>query len=177
VSGVYAAGDGAGVGGGPLALAEGEIAGVAAAAQAGHGAAGAERAIQRLAPVLARERRFQRMYSALFTPAPGLYEWSRDDTILCRCEEVSQGDVRRAVALGADSADDVKAITRAGMGDCQGRMCGHLVAHCLARESGRPMAKVGLFRPRPPIFPIPITALDRPAENGAVGGMGELARR
>ncbi|MBI4573968.1 MAG: FAD-dependent oxidoreductase, partial [candidate division NC10 bacterium] len=122
VLGVFAVGDGAGVGGGPLALVEGAIAGITAATRTGHGADRAERAIQRLSPSLARERRFQRMYAALFTPGPGLYEWSRDDTILCRCEEVTQTDVRRAVALGADSADEVKAITRCGMGDCQGRV-------------------------------------------------------
>jgi bacterioferritin-associated ferredoxin len=116
------------------------------------------------------------MYAALFTPGPGLHEWSRDDTVLCRCEEVTQADVRRAISLGADSADEVKAITRCGMGDCQGRMCSHLVAQCLARESGRPVAEVGLFRPRPPIFPIPIAALSRQAENAAAGP-AELTRR
>ncbi len=176
VVGIYAVGDGAGVGGGPLALVEGEIAGIAAAARTGHVADRAERMIQRLSPLLARERQFQRMYAALFTPEPGLYEWSRDDTILCRCEEVTRGDVRRAVALGAISADEVKAITRCGMGDCQGRMCAHLVVHCLAQETGRPVAEVGLFRPRPPIFPIPITALSRQAENGA-SDVAQLARR
>ncbi|MGH7534380.1 MAG: (2Fe-2S)-binding protein, partial [Gemmatimonadales bacterium] len=169
VLGVFGVGDWAGIGGGPLALVEGEIAGIAAAARTGHGAERADGAIQRLFPWLARERRFQRMYAALFTPGAGLYEWSRDDTVLCRCEEVTQADVRRAVALGADSADEIKAMTRCGMGDCQGRMCSHLVAHCLARESGRPVAEVGLFRPRPPILPIPIAALGRQAENGAAG--------
>ncbi len=177
VPGVYAVGDGAGVGGGPLAQVEGEITGIAAAARTGHGADGAEKAIRRLVPMLARERRFQRMYAALFTPGPGLYEWSRDDTILCRCEEVTQADVRRAVALGADSASEVKAITRCGMGDCQGRMCGQLVAHCIARETGRPVAEVGLFPPRPPIFPIPIVALGRQAADGAGAGALEAAHR
>jgi NADPH-dependent 2,4-dienoyl-CoA reductase/sulfur reductase-like enzyme len=177
VPGVYAVGDGAGVGGGPLAQVEGEIAGIAAAARTGHGAVGAEKAIRRLDPMLVRERRFQRMYATLFTPGPGLYEWSRDDTILCRCEEVTQADVRRAVALGADSANEVKAITRCGMGDCQGRMCGQLVAHCIARETGRPVAEAGLFPPRPPIFPVPIVALGWEPVNGAAGGVPELARR
>jgi D-hydroxyproline dehydrogenase subunit alpha len=177
VPGVYAVGDGAGVGGGPLALAEGEIAGIAAAARIGHDAPRAERPGQRLSQWLARERRFQRMYAALFTPGPGLYELGRDDTVLCRCEEVMQADVRRAVALGADSANEVKAITRCGMGDCQGRMCAHLVAHCIARETRRPVAEIGLFPPRPPIFPIPITVLGQQAEGGSAGGVAELARR
>lgn len=177
VPGLYAVGDGAGIGGGPLALLEGEIAGVAAAARTGHGADGAEKVIRRLDPMLARERRFQGMYGALFTPGRGLYEWSRDDTILCRCEEVTQGDVRRAAALGADSANEVKAITRCGMGDCQGRMCSHLVARCIARETGRPVAEVGLFRPRPPIVPVPVSELGRHTAEDAAAGAAETIRR
>jgi len=177
VSGVYAVGDGAGVGGGPLAMLEGQIAGIAGAAQTGHGAGEVEKTIRHLAPILARERRFQRMYAALFTPGPGLYEWSRDDTVLCRCEEVTRADVRKALALGADSANEVKAIIRCGMGDCQGRMCSHLVAHCIARETGRPVAEVGLYRPRPPIFPVPVLALDRQLEEIASGAVSEAARR
>jgi thioredoxin reductase len=177
VPGVYAVGDGAGVGGGPLAMLEGEIAGVAAAAATGHGAGTAEKTVQRLAPALARERRFQRMYAALFTPGPGLYEWCRDDTILCRCEEVTLADVRRTVSLGADSVNEVKAITRCGMGDCQGRMCGHLVAHSVARETGRLLAEVGLFRPRPPVFPVPVTALGQLAEEMEADAAPEVARR
>jgi NADPH-dependent 2,4-dienoyl-CoA reductase/sulfur reductase-like enzyme len=169
--GVYAVGDGAGVGGGPLARLEGEIAGAAAAAAIRGGAGLEEGTIQRLAPALAREQRFQRMYAALFTPGPGLYEWSRDDTILCRCEEITVAEVRRAVALGADSATEIKASTRCGMGDCQGRICGHLVAQCVARETGRAVEESGLFRPRPPIFPVPIPALAEPTDEMA-GGMG-----
>ena len=153
---------------------EGQIAGIAAAAQTGHGAGEAERAIQRLAPALGRERRFQQMYAALFTPGPGLYEWSREDTILCRCEEITLADVRRAIRLGADSTNEVKAITRCGMGDCQGRMCGHLVAHCVARETDRRVEEVGMFRPRPPIFPVPVVAFGQQAEeipSGVVTGV------
>jgi NADPH-dependent 2,4-dienoyl-CoA reductase/sulfur reductase-like enzyme len=179
VPGIFAAGDGAGIGGGPLAMLEGRIAGTAAAAALGHGAVDAERRIQHLARALTRERRFQRMYAALFTPGPGLYEWSRDDTVLCRCEEVTQAEVRRAVSLGTDSTNEVKAVVRCGMGDCQGRMCGHLVAHCIARETGRPIAEVGFLRPRPPIFPVPIVALGRQVEAEEItsGAMSETDRR
>jgi D-hydroxyproline dehydrogenase subunit alpha len=177
VPGVYVVGDGAGIGGGPLAMLEGRMAGFAAAAHIGHRMIKAERMIRRLATALTPERRFQRMYADLFTPGPGLYEWSRDDTVLCRCEEVTRADIRRAVSLGADSANEVKAITRCGMGDCQGRMCGQLVAHCVARGTGRSIEEVGLFRPRPPIFPVPITALEEHAEEIAKGTVTEGVRR
>lgn len=154
--GVYAVGDCAGIGGAALARIEGEIAGLAAAAQLGYGTADA---LQAHASALARERRFQQMYAACFTPDVGLYEWSRDDTILCRCEEITQAEVRRALARGADTTNEVKLITRGGMGDCQGRMCAHLIANFIARQTGRSVAQVGMLPPRPPIFPIPITTL------------------
>jgi hypothetical protein len=87
--------------------------------------------------------------------------------------------VRRAVSLGTDSTNEVKAVVRCGMGDCQGRMCGHLVAHCIARETGRPIAEVGFLRPRPPIFPVPIVALGRQVEAEEItsGAMSETDRR
>ncbi len=152
--GVYAVGDCAGIGGAALARIEGQI--------AGHAAAQTLAKVSKPLPgsrSLARERRFQQMYGALFTPGAGLYELSRDDTILCRCEEITQAEVRRALALGADTTNEVKLITRGGMGDCQGRMCAHLIANFIARETGRSIAQVGMLSPRPPIFPIPITAL------------------
>ena len=165
--GVYAVGDCAGIGGAMLARVEGQVAGIAAAAQLGHRSENLAKvsfdsAQDEPSPgfrALARERRFQQMYAALFTPGAGLYELSRDDTILCRCEEITQAEVRRAIALGADTTNEIKLITRGGMGDCQGRMCAHLIAHFIARETGRSVAQVGMLPPRPPIFPIPITAL------------------
>lgn len=160
VAGVYAVGDGAGIGGAPLAMIEGRIAGLAASAQIGCLDPGeARRTIEGLAPALARERRFQRMYARLFTPGPGVYELSRDDTVICRCEEVTRGEIRAAIERGADSSNEVKVVTRCGMGACQGRVCAHLVAHLVAREAGRPVTEVGLFRPRPPVYPLPIEAI------------------
>ena len=169
VPGVYAVGDGAGVGGAALALVEGEIAGIAAAAQTGHQAESAAPTIRTLSPSLAREQQFQKMYAALFTPGSGLYALGNDETILCRCEEITLAQVRRAIALGADTAGEVKSITRSGMGDCQGRMCSHLIANVIARETGQAVAQVGMLRPRPPLFPTPITVLGRiPSDHAEV---------
>lgn len=153
--GVYAVGDCAGIGGAMLARLEGHIAGLAAAAHLGYGSIDA---IQKWMPALAREKQFQKIYSALFTPRSGLYEWSNDDTLLCRCEEITQGEIRRAIARGAHTTNEVKLLTRAGMGNCQGRICAHLIAHCVARETNRSLEQVGLWSVRPPIMPIPLAA-------------------
>lgn len=155
VPGVYAVGDCAGIGGVRLARLEGQIAGMAAAAQVGRGSL---KAIEKLMPALAREKQFQKMYSALFTPQAGLYEWSNDETIICRCEEITQGEIRRAIARGAHTTNEVKLLTRAGMGNCQGRMCAYLIAQLVARETQRSIEQVGLLSVRPPLFPIPVTA-------------------
>jgi hypothetical protein len=169
--GVYAAGDGAGIGGAELARLEGRLAGLAAAQRLGKLSQDQlQAAAARLRPALARERRFAAMLNDLFTPGPGLYTLADDDTIICRCEEVRLGELREAVAGGALSANAVKGITRAGMGNCQGRICGELVARIIARESDTPadyatrLEAAGLFTARPPLFPLPLATLAEAAD-------------
>lgn len=164
--GVYAAGDGAGVGGAALARVEGRIAGLAAVRQVGRlTKPAAEAALARLQPVLARERRFAAMLGRLFTPGPGLYQLANAETIICRCEEVRLAEIRAAVQNGAQTANEVKGLTRSGMGNCQGRMCGEWVARAIAAEAGWPgsdserIEAAGVFTVRPPIHPLPLGAL------------------
>jgi NAD(P)H-nitrite reductase large subunit len=129
--------------------------------------------ITRLKPALRRERRFQMLYAGLFTPGPGLDELAQPDTIICRCEEVTREEISGAVRLGADTIDAVKALTRCGMGNCQGRVCGPLVAALVAQETGQTRAAVGQFRVRPPIFPTPLAALKPGAEDRAENTLQE----
>lgn len=169
--GVFAAGDGAGLGGAELARIEGRIAGAAAAQQVGRlTAAETAAAIAREQAALAHEQRFAAMLGALFTPGPGLYELATDDTIICRCEEVRLAEIRAAVAGGAATVSEVKGVTRCGMGNCQGRICGELVARAIARELGGPaslterMIAVGTFSVRPPLEPLSLSVLADAAE-------------
>ncbi|WP_439679208.1 NAD(P)/FAD-dependent oxidoreductase [Embleya sp. MST-111070] len=93
----------------------------------------------------------------------GLHALADDDTVLCRCEEITFGEVRRTLAdnPGLDTADAVKLITRAGMGPCQGRMCGPALLELLHRETGLPRETIGAFTARPPVKPLPVEALAR----------------
>ena len=59
-----------------------------------------------------------------------------DDVLVCRCEEVTAGDIRRAIRAGATDVTQVKLRTRAGMGLCQGRTCELLVQQILSQELG-----------------------------------------
>jgi hypothetical protein len=110
ISGVYCAGEGTGIGGVDLALAEGRIAGLAAGGATVQPELHAERARwQRFAQRLARA-------FALRTELRGL---ATDDTIVCRCEDVCHGELRQHTSWRS-----AKLHTRCGMGPCQGRICG-----------------------------------------------------
>ena len=82
---------------------------------------------------------------------------TNDDLLICRCEEVSKKDILWAIEHGADSVDEVKRITRAGMGLCQGRTCECLVARILAEETGLKASDVLPGSRRPPVRLIPVS--------------------
>jgi NAD(P)H-nitrite reductase large subunit len=84
---------------------------------------------------------------------------NEDEVIICRCQEVTRGEILLAIADGARTVDGVKKRTRAGMGLCQGKSCQRLVAQIAARETGRSMADLP-----PPVFRAPV----RPVKIGIV---------
>lgn len=163
LEGVYSTGDGAGIGGAALSALEGQVAGYAAAGRLGR--LTPDQVRQRMAALggrLARERRFAAMLGQFYTPGPGIFELAHDETVICRCEEVTVSDIRAAAADGVRSTTELKALTRLGMGNCQGRVCGELAARILAREAGlgddylASRHATGVFTPRPPIYPVPL---------------------
>jgi len=82
-----------------------------------------------------------------------------DETLVCRCEEVSAKQIRDMVALGCKGPNQTKAFSRAGMGPCQGRLCGLTVANIIANERKVPVNHVGYYQVRSPIKPITISEL------------------
>jgi len=131
VPGVYLAGEVCGVGGAVLALVEGELAGLHAAWTTA-GTRPRARALARLTRRRSALRAFAAGLHDAFPVRPGWMSWLAQDTQVCRCEEVSVAEVRRAVTeLGATDARTVKLLARPGMGLCQGRVCGYATA-CLA---------------------------------------------
>lgn len=75
------------------------------------------------------------------------------DLIVCRCMEVTEGEIRSAIRLGANTFDAVKRVTRAGMGLCQGRTCQHLVEKLITEETGRRKSELPPISIRPPLRP------------------------
>lgn len=86
---------------------------------------------------------------------------TRDDQIVCRCEEVTLGEILDAIRCGARDADAVKRMTRAGMGLCQSNTCSRLVSAIIARETGQPIQDIKPVTPRLPVRPIPASVLAR----------------
>jgi len=161
VPGLFVAGEVAGVGGAGAAMVTGRIAGLAAAHRLGHlGAEELGRELAAMAGACHRLRRFGRMLNTLFAPRSALFRAIvTDDTLVCRCEEVSAGEVRAAVRRGAVELDALKTWTRVGQGACQGRTCGPLLARLVAEETGRPLMDIGTFHVRPPLKPVPLADL------------------
>jgi len=144
VPGVWAAGETTGIGGSALALAEGHIAGRSAAVRLA-GRAPDPREWAAAARTRTRLREFAAALDAVYAPPAHWSELVTDDTVVCRCEEVTGGTIREAVAeFGAGDVRTVKLLTRAGMGWCQGRVCAPAVAGlagCQLTASRRPFAR------------------------------------
>lgn len=76
------------------------------------------------------------------------------EQIICRCEEVTEREILDAIREGARTVAGVKRRTRAGMGLCQGNMCGQLVRGILAKKLSKEISQIDPDAPRPPARPL-----------------------
>ncbi len=169
VAGVYLAGDGSGIAGADAAELAGERAALSLLEDLGQTADAAR--LRELDGRLAGIAAFRRTLDAAF-PFPD--DWAdaiADDTMICRCEGVTAGVLRDVARTGqARELNRAKALTRTGMGRCQGRMCGATAAELLSRTLGTEPDEVGRLRAQPPIKPLPISAIPSPrGEEGSSG--------
>jgi NADPH-dependent 2,4-dienoyl-CoA reductase/sulfur reductase-like enzyme len=159
VPGVFAAGDGAGIGGAQAAALQGELAGLGIAQRLAAIEPGQrDQRASTLRGRLALNLRIRPFLDALYQPR----EENRipaDNVMVCRCEEVTAGDLRNFVALGCAGPNQAKSFGRCGMGPCQGRMCGLTVTEVIAKARGVTAEEVGYYRIRPPIKPITLGEL------------------
>jgi thioredoxin reductase/bacterioferritin-associated ferredoxin len=159
VDGLLVCGDGGGVRGAAAAALAGRLAGFAAAHDLGRIDQGQfDGEASAIQAALAKAGRFGGAMAAMTAPRADDTLELAPDTIICRCEDVNRGQIERAIEDGADTIDQLKAWTRAGMGPCQGRMCGEAVAALLARHVGG-RETVGLWTGRPPLRPVPVADL------------------
>jgi NADPH-dependent 2,4-dienoyl-CoA reductase/sulfur reductase-like enzyme len=154
------AGDGGGIAGAEAAALSGRLAALDAAKQLGH--IGETERDSRSVPIRAAldcELALRPFLDRLYQPPRSALVPIDDETIACRCEEVSVGQIRGAARLGAPGPNQLKAFTRCGMGPCQGRMCGPIVSAVIADTLRKPIADIGTYRPRAPFKPITLGAL------------------
>lgn len=158
VAGVYVCGDGAGIGGAAAAALAGERAALALLSD--HGASVDKGRFAAIARVQARLERFRRGLETAFPFPAELARGIGDETLLCRCEAVTAGELRRWMRdLGADEINRAKAFSRVGMGRCQGRVCGAAAAEIATAECDIELEKVGRLRAQPPVKPVPLGAM------------------
>ena len=130
---IWVAGEATGIGGADLALAEGAIAGLSAAGSRIPAGLRWKRFTKRL---------FAKALQRSYPVGRGWQEWLRDETVICRCEEVCSQEIIESVQeLGAEDARTSKLFTRAGMGLCQGRICSRNVSDLVAGTTKCPVSR------------------------------------
>jgi NADPH-dependent 2,4-dienoyl-CoA reductase/sulfur reductase-like enzyme len=161
VPGIAIAGDGAGIGGAESAALRGEIAAFGAASRLGKlNETERDRQAAPIRTELEKKLRGRRFLDLLYKPAPQFLAPPKDETIVCRCEEVTAGQIRDAARrLGVTGPNQMKAFLRCGMGPCQGRLCGPTVVELIAQTRGTTPAETGYYRLRPPVKPVTLAEL------------------
>jgi NADPH-dependent 2,4-dienoyl-CoA reductase/sulfur reductase-like enzyme len=160
---LYLAGDGVAIGGADGAEASGQLVAYAVLSDLGIDAdSNAQRALR---AQVRRLRRFQRGLARAFAWPSESATALAGEIMLCRCENVTVGDIRRAMdqTLGPTEVNRVKAMTRCGMGRCQGRVCGPALQEVVASHAGIPPEAAGRLRAQAPIKPLALTVAETTA--------------
>ena len=159
VPGIFVAGDGGGIGGAQAAETQGEVTALAIAAQLGAiDTAARNRSAAPLLRRLGDVMRIRPFLDSLYRPRDE-NRVPKDEVIVCRCEEVTAGELRHFVKLGCLGPNQAKSFGRCGMGPCQGRLCGLTVTEVIADARDASPATVGYYRIRPPIKPLTLGEL------------------
>ncbi len=152
IKGIWVAGDGGGIIGAHASEASGHV-----IARAILSCLGKEQNLsknERWNKTLSKEVAFRPFIDALFQPKKNFRIPNQNGTIVCRCEEVTVGEIKKNISLGCIGPNQLKAFCRSGMGACQGRLCGLTVSEIIADERKLPVSQIGHYRLRPPIKPL-----------------------
>lgn len=154
IDGIYMAGDASYVHGGDASQLKGTLAGVDTARRLGVISVGEAKFRSEDTHRTLRTMRIARGFLRyVFAPNPEIFRVP-DETIICRCECVTAGDIRKATSEGYLNVNEVKLFTRCGMGQCQGRMCGSALAELTATSLSKSPADVGSLQIRQPFRPV-----------------------
>ena len=156
---ISVAGDGAGIGGATVAALSGKLAALGAVHRLGLVTQDIFETLS--TPIFkarSRELAIRPFLNRAYPPSSQIL-LPGDETIICRCEAVTAGDIRRYAALGCKGPNQAKAFGRSGMGPCQGRYCGLTVTEILSAENGISQQETGALRIRSPLKPVTLGEL------------------
>ena len=156
---VFIAGDGGGIAGAKAAEYQGKLAALKIASELGY--LTGDQLTDQVAPIKAqlhKQEAIRPFLDLLYQPT-GEFLAPADEAIVCRCEEVTAGEIREIAAKGIAGPNQTKAFCRSGMGPCQGRMCGLTVSNLIAEVQGKEPEQVGYYQIRSPIKPLTLEEL------------------
>jgi NADPH-dependent 2,4-dienoyl-CoA reductase/sulfur reductase-like enzyme len=149
---IYVAGDSRAIVGAHASGVQGRLAALAIGERLGFAVSAARRAA--LQSQFVRHTHIRPFLNALYRPADENRIPRDPSVVVCRCEEVTAGQIRRYVELGCLGPNQTKAFGRCGMGPCQGRFCGLTVTEIIAQARQVSPQDVGYYRIRPPVKPV-----------------------
>ncbi|MFK7937884.1 MAG: NAD(P)/FAD-dependent oxidoreductase [Roseovarius sp.] len=157
--GVFIAGDSAGIAGAKAAEQTARLAVLQIAQETGQIAVADRDALAQPLRATLRTELAARPFLDVAYPPYDAAVHPADTTVICRCEEVTAGDIRNSATLGCIGPNQAKSFGRAGMGPCQGRYCGLTVTALLADANGHSPDTTGYYRIRPPLKPVTLGEL------------------
>ncbi len=165
VSGVWIAGDSAGVGGAQVAVAQGTIVGSSIVQEFGFTLSPQlQRDLQHASSKKKRAEKFQAVLWKIFAGPHIGTKLAEEDTIICRCLSLSRADIENTLEPDIRSAGALKRINRAGMGKCQGRYCSSFSIELAARNSGQQHDAHSGYAPAVPYKPVTIGQIAYPEQ-------------
>ena len=163
VSGIFAAGEITGIGGATKSITEGKLAALAILLKLGK--INSDIFLARLSQLKKKRKRhvrFGKYFNAQHKIPSEIIRSIADETIVCRCEDITMGEIKTAVGNGCATADAVKKAVRTGMGICQGRTCAPVIYESIAAFKETPADQISPLSVRTPLKAVPLKALAGP---------------
>lgn len=82
-----------------------------------------------------------------------------DDVIVCRCSDISLKEVKDLISKGYTSFEEIKRISRAGMGPCQGRTCTQIILREISKATGKDVSEINTHTIRPPVLGVKLNKI------------------
>lgn len=157
---IIAAGELTGIAGAEKSIIDGCLAGLSVAGKLGALNNATDKAeLEQLQKRRQREIAFGALLNSLCETPSGLFKDLPDQTMICRCEDINLGQIRKEISNGVTQLDAMKKATNCGMGKCQGRTCGPIIQEILTAHAQATPEDIRPYSVRNPIKPVPLSAL------------------